>query len=290
MTRSFKPRPFVALVVTFAFLITTITGIVLYIVPQGRIANWVDWSLLGLGKDQWADVHILLGLVFILAGIVHLYFNWKPFRHHLAARVKGHFSLRVELVAAVVLATTLVAGAVAHVPPLNSIFALNDRAKTMWLAAPEYEPPYGHAESSTLDVLARRTFIDPVAARAQLTAAGFDLLGPRATVAEIARHNGTSPMGLYMQIASLARPPSLPDAMTPEAIELHYSGTGIGRRTVAEMAVEASLTPEQAIARLEQAGVPANPGETLRKAGEASGHTPIQLMQIMLLGPQAQEP
>jgi len=58
---------------------------------------------------------------------------------------------------------------------------------------------------------------------------------------------------------SLARPPSLSDA----------------------------LTQEQSIGRLEQVGVTVTLERTLNKVGEPSGPTPIQVMQIMLLGPLA---
>lgn len=40
-------RSFTALVVTWAFLILMVTGLVLYIVPHGRVAYWVHWSLAG---------------------------------------------------------------------------------------------------------------------------------------------------------------------------------------------------------------------------------------------------
>ena len=79
-------RSLTAFLVTWAFLILTVSGIVLYIVPQGRIAYWVHWSLLGLGKSDWANLHMVFGCLFIATGILHLYFNWKPFKKYLADR------------------------------------------------------------------------------------------------------------------------------------------------------------------------------------------------------------
>ncbi len=117
MGRAFDSRAFVAFVVAAAFLVATVTGIVLYVVPQGRVANWVEWRLLGLTKPDWTDVHILLGLVFIVVGIIHLYNNWRPFKHRLAERVKGHVSLRVEVGATLRRSIVFVAGAIAHLPP-----------------------------------------------------------------------------------------------------------------------------------------------------------------------------
>ncbi len=54
-------RSFIACLVTWSFAILTVTELVLYIVPQGRVAFWTHWSLLGLGKARWTDVHMLFG-------------------------------------------------------------------------------------------------------------------------------------------------------------------------------------------------------------------------------------
>jgi hypothetical protein len=62
-------RSLIAFLVTWAFGVLTATGIVLYIVPQGRIAYWTLWSFLGLNKEQWGDVHIMFGGIFIATGI-----------------------------------------------------------------------------------------------------------------------------------------------------------------------------------------------------------------------------
>ncbi len=51
-------RSFVAFLVTWSFVVLTVTGLVLYIVPQGRVAYWIHRSMLGLGKESWGDVHI----------------------------------------------------------------------------------------------------------------------------------------------------------------------------------------------------------------------------------------
>jgi hypothetical protein len=287
VSKRFNLRAFIAFVVAAAFVIATVTGIVLYVVPQGRVASWVDWTLLGLAKHDWTNVHILLGLVFIVVGFVHLYYNWKPFKHHLAERVKGHLSLRVEAIAALALATVFVAGAIAHLPPFDWLFALSERAKAMWVVAPEYEPPYGHAEDSTLDTLARRTFIEPGEARARLREAGFDLLGPKATVAEIARRNRTTPMGLYMRIAALAKPPAMPAELTPQAVEERFAGTGVGRKTVAQMCAETGTDEATALKRLREAGMEAAGGDTLKTVGDSRGLQPMQVLQVMLIGPQA---
>ena len=83
MTQSrFSYRVLTSFFVTFDFLILLVTGVVLYVVPHGRVANWINWELMGLSKDQWTSVHILSALLFLLVSILHLIFNWKPFKHY----------------------------------------------------------------------------------------------------------------------------------------------------------------------------------------------------------------
>ena len=59
-------RSLTAFLVTGSFLVLTVTGIVLYVVPQGRVAYWVHWSLAGMEKDQWAWAHMIFGALFIV--------------------------------------------------------------------------------------------------------------------------------------------------------------------------------------------------------------------------------
>jgi len=142
--------------VTWSFVVLTVTGVVLYVVPQGRVANWIFWSLAGLDKNGWADVHLLFGAVFILAGALHLYFNWKPFRGYLAQRVRGHLALKRELATSLAATLLLTLGAVFAVSPVSWPFDLNDAAKSVWSRAPGHEPPYPRAETTPLPVSAKR--------------------------------------------------------------------------------------------------------------------------------------
>lgn len=45
-------RSSTSFLVTWSFLVLTITGFVLYVVPHGRVAYWIHWSLAGMEKDQ----------------------------------------------------------------------------------------------------------------------------------------------------------------------------------------------------------------------------------------------
>lgn len=207
--KSLNIRAMTSFLVAAAFLVSIVTGIVLYIVPQGRIANWVDWNLLGLLKDDWAQIHIIFGLLFLIFGIVHLYpYNWPTFKAYLAKRTKGRLDYRrpkKELVFASVIAVLLVAGSIYKVPPVSYVFDFNAWAKDAWVISAEYEPPFGHAEEFSLAGFAKKMNMDLDPAVAELRAIGFEFDGPRQSLGGIAKANGVSAMDLYLRIKKFER-------------------------------------------------------------------------------------
>jgi hypothetical protein len=69
-----------------SFFFILLTSVVLYIVPQGRMAYWADWHLWSLSKDQWGAIHINVGFLFLLTLLLHIYYNWKPITLYLQNR------------------------------------------------------------------------------------------------------------------------------------------------------------------------------------------------------------
>ncbi|WP_287126754.1 DUF4405 domain-containing protein [Desulfobacter sp.] len=78
-----KIRRVVSLTSALSFVVTVVTSVVLYIVPQGRIAYWANWRLWGLTKEQWGAIHINVGILFIIGLGFHIYYNWKPMMTYL---------------------------------------------------------------------------------------------------------------------------------------------------------------------------------------------------------------
>lgn len=278
-------RSFTAFIVTWAFLVLTVTGIVLYIVPQGRVAYWVHWALGGLDKEQWGGLHMIFGGLFIGAGILHLWFNWKPFRNYVAERAAGHLAVKRELVTSLLLTVLIAVMAVFSIPPVSWVFDLNDAVKEAWVTRPELEPPFGHAEEASLSGLARRMDIDLAKAQAALAAAGVKVASPRDSLESIARANGITPMEVYGQISHLAEttPPPELAGLTPEQIEVQFAGKGIGRKPLAEVSASVGVAVADALARLRAAGLQADAGDSLRDIAERGGLSPLDVLKVMLL-------
>ena len=274
-------RAFIAFLVTWSFVVLTVTGLILYVVPHGRVANWTFWSLAGLDKDGWADVHILFGAVFILAGIWHLYFNWKPFMNYLAQRARGHWSLKRELVTSLVATVLLTVATLYALPPVSWLLDLNDLAKSAWGRAPGQEPPYARAEATPLPVLAQRQNLDLAEMRAALGQVGIDASVPAASLESLAQVHGTTPAALF---ALLPRPSqAMAGSQDPQAIEARLTGMGIGAKTLADFAGQEAIPLDEAMRRLAVAGIPAQEDETLKHLAERHGTRPIEIAKMLLV-------
>jgi hypothetical protein len=279
-------RSLTAFIVTWSFLVLTVTGIVLYIVPQGRVAYWVDWSLLGLEKTDWANVHMVFGGVFIAMGILHLYFNWKPFKKYLAARVSGHLEVTRELVASIVISVLIIAGSIADVPPVSWVFDLNETVKATWVTSPEYEPPFGHAEEVSLKTLAKRTDLDLPAVVQTLRTQNIQFGDASDSIKSIAVANGMNPMQVYALISDLKKPGGelvVGDAMTAEEVEERFAGTGLGSKNLADLCQSLNVELALAQSRLARAGVTAQPDERLRPIADRYDVSPIDILKIILV-------
>ncbi len=281
-------RSLTAFLVTWAFLVLTVTGLMLYVVPQGRIANWVDWSFLGMSKDQWGWVHMMFGGVFIITGILHLYYNWKPFKKYFADRVKGHFEIKQEIIVATVVTvvTALIFGvSAANIAPASWVIDLNGWIKDSWVTGPELEPPYGHAEEASLAGLSRKMNFDLQQVMTGLEAEGIQHEGKKDTLASIAQQNQTTPMAIYQVVKQykLTEPTFESAGMSAEEIEAKLSGIGLGRKSISLFCEENGIELQYALDKLARAGIKAGPDSILKKLGEQHELTPIDLAQTIMM-------
>lgn len=222
----FSGRVLTSLCALVAFMVTAFSGIILYLVPQGRIAYWTDWRLWGLSKTQWTDIHIIACIVFLVSAGFHIYFNWKPLVHYLSGKAAGALRYRRELAASLLLGLWVVASGILGLPPLSYLSELSDTIKAAWITSPEYEPPYGHAELLSLKVFCNRLKIPLEQALAQLKAQGFQAAAPSRSLKDIAAAKGVSPLQLYRVIKKFE---PKPQAVQGRSQDGGGGGRGMGR-------------------------------------------------------------
>jgi len=266
-------RKITSLTALLSFVCMVVTSLVLYIVPQGRVAYWADWTLLGLDKTRWGDLHINMGLLFLVSLGLHIYYNWKAILAYLKDRARRMRIFTPDFNAALVLTLAMLAGTLLAVPPFDWPLMLNAHFKDA--AAAKYgEPPYGHAELSTLRQLARRTDLDLPAAVAALKAAGIRFDGEQATLQEIALQNGRSPQAIFRIMQNAAAPDprqGLPANPPP----------GTGSKTLAALCQTHALPVAELTQTLQDGGLDIHPELTIKEIGANNGLSPMAVYEAI---------
>ena len=277
----FNLRGFISLLSFFAFAVLLITGAVLYLVPQGRVANWTNWELLGLTKDGWAGIHTIFALTFIIAGIWHIVLNWKPIWRYLLERKRNS----AWPVTAALLTVVFLAGTVLLLPPFKWVIDFGAGLKDSWIVTKEYDPPFGHAEEASLKTFCSRMNIDVKQAEAALREAGIGFEGPSQTLAEIAAANGISAMDLYAAFKDMqqAVEPENAVAFTEEEVERRFTGVGMGKETLATACERIGVDLDYARSKLAARGIELGEDEKLRDASARLGIEMIQILKYILL-------
>ena len=276
-------RAMTSLVTTWSFIIATVTGVVLYIVPEGRVANWTIWDLWGLTKGGWTDLHVIFSIVFVGVGVAHLIYNWKPFRNYMAERASGHVHVSKTVYGSVAIAAAFFGLTLYNLPPANWVMDLSSSIKRSWVVTPAYEPPFGHAEDVSLAGFAKRQRIDLDAAMLALKAAGVEVPSSQLALKDLAALNAVTPMAIYEAIKPLEPAAELKAAYTPAEVEDQFAGTGIGRKTLTEMAEQLQMAPEVAQARLSVRGIVAELDAQLKTIAEAHNTEATELLKMLLI-------
>ena len=120
----FQFKGFTSLLLSAALLILGFSGVILYLTPRGRVANWTGWTMFGLSKQGWQAVHINLALLFLIVAGLHLYLNWPVFWCYIKKKGSLALNLKLEMVMALLLAGVVLAGAIKYIPPFSTVVRL----------------------------------------------------------------------------------------------------------------------------------------------------------------------
>lgn len=277
-------RGLVSMVMFASGLISALTGIILYIVPEGRIANWTIWHLFGVTKEGWQSIHTNSSLLMLIFGVLHVINNWGSIKNYVV-RKTGGINQGGNLAGVSIVALVIILGGVFALPPVQWVMDAGESIKEMWVSAPDYEPPFGHAEELSLSAFCRRMYIDVDKARDVIEEAGLEVRGKNQTLSEIAEANGRTPMDVYMLIKHLEEAPKVEagQSISAEDIEVMFgAGTGAGRKPVAEIAEAISVPLEKALERLAAAGIEAQADSLIKDLKDAGGlNTAAELVMII---------
>jgi hypothetical protein len=257
-------RKVTSLTVFVSFLVLFLTSIVLYLVPQGRIAYWANWRFLGLSKENWSHIHINIGILFICFLVIHIYYNWKSIISYLKDHLKRIKIFTKELNVALLLTVFCTLGTYLGLPPFSTVIEISEYFKEA--AIRKYgEPPYGHAERSSLKAFSQKTGIDLRRGLVLLEQAGYTFEHAEQTLLEIAKKNRVSPQQVYLTLAPAIELP-FPEEGLPE-----QPAPGTGKLSIEKFCALYALNADSLVQALKQAGLQAEKDMTLKGLAEVNG-------------------
>jgi hypothetical protein len=249
-------RRIISLTALLSFLLVLLTSVILYIVPAGRVAYWADWRLWGLSKEQWGGLHINLGVLFLCALLLHIYYNWSALVLYLKNKDRKLTLFTAEFNAACLFTVLFCVGTLVAVPPFSSILAFSDSIKDD--AAAFYgEPPYGHAELSSLSTLSKRVGLDVDDVVARLKEKNIAISSQSDSIGNIAKSAGMSPQQLFVLMqpeGGIRMAQDMP--VTPPA--------GTGNKTLADVCQSYNLNMKVVVHDLKTAGIDASPEQKMK--------------------------
>jgi len=195
--RRFNWRSFVSLVLTASALIMLISGLVIYVMPEGRIAYWNDWRFMVLDKEQWGAIHTLTSLLFTVMALWHLVYNWKVFVAYLREKAGQLLGGRRELVAALMVTVLFIVGSAAGVFPFQQVMDLSKFSKKLWYQGEDVMPPFPHAELMTLQQLSSKLDLNLEGMQLVLAEQGFERVAPEDQLKALAHGSGRSPAQIF---------------------------------------------------------------------------------------------
>ncbi len=270
-----------SLTALLSFILLLLTSVILYIVPAGRVAYWADWRLWGLSKTQWTGLHVNLGILFLVAILFHTWFNWGSILAYLKnkAREIRIFTPAFNISLILVIAFTI--GTYAQIPPFSTLIDISETIKEN--AGRYYgEPPYGHAELSSLKSFTQKTGIDMEKAMERLRAAKITFSGENQTLLEIAKNSGLSPKELFLIMQ--------PESERPKGVLPKEPPAGMGKKPLADLCREFSLDSEKVIGLLAREKINATAEMSIREIAEGSGKDAFEVYDIIRNGLMKKDP
>jgi hypothetical protein len=202
---AFRFRGFITLLVFSSFLVALVSGIALYVRPEGSLARWTSWTLAGMDKMQWESAHTGSVILFIFSCLVHLWYNFR----HLVSCLKSKAALVFasgarlpfckEMFAAIVVTVLVLVGAVEQWPGLSKVHTLRAQFKD-GLFTVRVPPPVLDADQLTLAAFCQAAAIEPEQALANARRRGVVVEDLSLNVSIIAQKNNITPEDVFIAL------------------------------------------------------------------------------------------
>ena len=272
MKKKFNWRSFISFGLFYYFLFLLFSGVILYISPPGRIANWTNWQLIGLTKSQWQTMHTNFAYLFAILSILHLFtINWKTFWSYIKSKMKSGLNRKMEFILASLLTVFIFLGVVYGLPPFSSVMDIGEHLKEGWEKTNE-APPVPHAEEFTIAQLSEEILkISETTIISKLTKLGIEVENSEQNLKELALQVALSPQELYNTLTGKSH----------NAGEKILPGGGLGRKSLQQIADENNLLLDDLLIRLENEGIKASGEDLIRDLADRYNLIPSEILTVL---------
>lgn len=267
-------RRITSLTLVITGIIELITSIILYIIPAGRVAYWADYHILWLSKTQWGNIHITIGTLLLLAAGLHIYYNWRPITAYLKNKAKKLIVFNKNFNIALLISLYVAGGTIYSLPPMNYILDFGEYLSD--LGNEKYgEPPYGHAELSSLKMFCDKMNINLERAIELLKNKDMKFSGTGDSIAKIAKHNNITPQQVYSIIKStdytLKDDQPFPDSPSP----------GFGKKSIQDICKTYNLSMDEVMIQLNNAGLVVKVDDTVKEISTNNNSNPMAIFETI---------
>lgn len=201
--KKFSLRSFTSITLFFSFFALVISGVAMFIRPEGSVARWIDWSLLGLSKNGWEGVHAFFSIVVVVFSAIHLFFNGKALLRNIFNKWKEGLSRKKELFASIGLVSAVLILSFFRITPVGQIMDLRDNIKHGGYTV-SITPPEPDFEKKPFSQVVKSVNMPVDLVLERLRGLGLTIADDQESLEEIAKKNKSTPQAVYLRIIQLS--------------------------------------------------------------------------------------
>lgn len=260
-------RKITALTMLWSMLIMSFTGVILFITPAKSIANWMDWTFIGLSKTEYGEIHSTFMILFIITAILHLFFNLKPLTNYMRNRAKRFVVFSKDMVIATAIASLFILGTLSQATPFASFLGFGKEIKSSWSKNSNLAP-YENAELSSLKTFTEKLNYD-LAKSVEILKANSIVFSVNQSLALIANNNNISPEFIY----------NILKTNFANGSKKIVALSDINKKSIKNMAYTLGMSTDEFISKLHDIGIHAEENDQCKDLADKYNTTPINIME-----------
>ncbi len=170
------------------FTVIALSGIALFLRPEGSIARLTGWTFFGLSKGGWEGLHSIFAGLFLLSILFHLFFNWKVLAYYFTGKSGKSIRLKKEISAAAVVLMIFLAASIYQLQPVWKLIDLRQYLKNAKYMLNE-DPAGSYAEKITLNEISLMVDIPPEEVLSKIRKKGYIVKHEDISLSDLAMEN-----------------------------------------------------------------------------------------------------